>query len=189
MRGVAHFGCVALALGLITIGDAAGAGRNHSDQAVDVRALPNGKYLYKGKEITARDLIRLGEHEEINLVVSKDQLANDPLIKQIQEDAKRHGGVTHIGFIGIQSKQVDPPVKTSNTVVIQADASILWNGAKIDSDAFNRLCKEASQHKPRPEIHIKPDRLAKYDAVAKILTDIQKDGCTNIGFTGVDTGR
>jgi hypothetical protein len=31
--------------------------------------------------------------------------------------------------------------------------------------------------------------MARYDTVAVILSEMQKDGCTNIGFTGIDTGK
>jgi len=87
------------------------------------------------------------------------------------------------------AKQVDPPILPSNTLSIRGDGTVLWNGTRVDADTFNRICKEAAQQKTQPEIHVQPDRLAKYDAVAKILTEIQKDGCTNIGFTGIDTGK
>ena len=39
---------------------------------------------------------------------------------------------------------------------------------------------------PQPEIHVNPNRLAKYDAVAKVLADAQRLGVTHIGFTGID---
>src|ERR1700742_4463942 len=103
-----QFGCIAFTLNLMTSGEVAAAEQSRSNQAVAVRVLPDGKYLYKGKEITARELIRIGEHEEINLIISKDQIGKDPLFKQVQEHAKRNGSVTHIGFIGIHAKQNDP---------------------------------------------------------------------------------
>jgi biopolymer transport protein ExbD len=36
------------------------------------------------------------------------------------------------------------------------------------------------------EIHVSPNRLAKYDAVAKVLADAQRLGATHIGFSGID---
>src|SRR4029078_13213838 len=36
------------------------------------------------------------------------------------------------------------------------------------------------------EIHVNPNRLAKYDAVAKVLADAQRLGATHIGFSGID---
>ncbi|MBN9555887.1 MAG: biopolymer transporter ExbD [Alphaproteobacteria bacterium] len=46
--------------------------------------------------------------------------------------------------------------------------------------------ENAATKDPQPEIHINPNRLAKYDAVAKVLADAQRLGATHIGFTGID---
>jgi biopolymer transport protein ExbD len=87
----------------------------------------------------------------------------------------------------------DPPVLPSNDLAIQADATVLWNGAKVDPETLNRLFKDVAQRNPQPEIHVKPDRLAKYDAVARIIASIiastQGTGATHVGFTGIDTGQ
>jgi len=37
---------------------------------------------------------------------------------------------------------------------------------------------------PQPEIHLRPNRLAKYDTVAKILANAQRIGVKRIGFVG-----
>ena len=44
----------------------------------------------------------------------------------------------------------------------------------------------AATKNPQPEIHLNPNRLAKYDKVAEVLADAQRLGVTHIGFTGVD---
>jgi biopolymer transport protein ExbD len=46
--------------------------------------------------------------------------------------------------------------------------------------------EDAARKNPQPEIHINANRLAKYDAVAKVLADAQRLGATHIGFTGID---
>jgi biopolymer transport protein ExbD len=46
--------------------------------------------------------------------------------------------------------------------------------------------EDAAKKTPQPEIHVNPNRLAKYDAVAKVLADAQRLGATHIGFTGID---
>ena len=45
---------------------------------------------------------------------------------------------------------------------------------------------DAAKKDPQPEIHVNANRLAKYDAVAKVLADAQRLGATHIGFTGID---
>ncbi|MBI1261724.1 MAG: biopolymer transporter ExbD, partial [Rhizobiales bacterium] len=36
----------------------------------------------------------------------------------------------------------------------------------------------------QPEVHLKPNRLVKYDYVAKVLATAQRLGVTRIGFVG-----
>ena len=45
---------------------------------------------------------------------------------------------------------------------------------------------DAAARTPQPEIHLVPDRLARYDAVAKILADAQRLGVSRIGIVGTD---
>jgi len=118
MKGAAKFSCFALTLILLTIGEAISAELRAPapNQSVEVRVLSDGRYLYKGKEITARELMRLGEHKSIDFLVSKDFLAKDPLFKEMQEQAQRNGAY-HIGFSGVESKQIDPPTTPSNVVI------------------------------------------------------------------------
>jgi len=37
---------------------------------------------------------------------------------------------------------------------------------------------------PQPEVHLRPNRLAKYDAVTRTLADAQRLGVSNVGFVG-----
>ena len=46
--------------------------------------------------------------------------------------------------------------------------------------------QDASTKEPQPEIHLNPNKLAKYDVVAKVLADAQRLGVKKIGFTGLD---
>ena len=66
------------------------------------------------------------------------------------------------------------------------DGTISWNGAQIDRATMDSYFADAARKDPQPEIHVNPNRLAKYDAVAKVLADAQRLGATHIGFTGID---
>ncbi len=56
----------------------------------------------------------------------------------------------------------------------------------VDRATMDSYFADAARKDPQPEIHINPNRLAKYDAVAKVLADAQRLGATHIGFTGID---
>jgi len=78
---------------------------------------------------------------------------------------------------------VEPPPVID--IVVDFDGSIYWNSELITSgDRLQSYLKSAARAEPRPEIHLKPNKLAKYDAVAKVLATAQRLGVKNIGILG-----
>ena len=77
-----------------------------------------------------------------------------------------------------------PPVVV--TLEVDFDGTILWNGTPVDRATLDQYLESARDDDPQPEIHLQPNRLAKYDAVAKVLADAQRIGVTHIGFTGIE---
>jgi biopolymer transport protein ExbD len=71
-------------------------------------------------------------------------------------------------------------------LAVDFDGSITWNGAPVDRATMDSYFADAANKNPQPEIHLNPNRLAKYDAVAKVLADAQRLGVIHIGFTGID---
>jgi biopolymer transport protein ExbD len=70
-------------------------------------------------------------------------------------------------------------------IVIDFDTTIYWNGSKVESAKMLKNYLTAAAHKdPKPELHLKPNKLAKYDAVAKVLATAKRLGVTNIGIVG-----
>jgi biopolymer transport protein ExbD len=77
-----------------------------------------------------------------------------------------------------------PPVVV--TLEVDFDGTVLWNGTPVDKKTLDGYLQSAAADDPQPEIHLQPNRLAKYDAVAKVLADAQRLGVTHIGFTGIE---
>jgi biopolymer transport protein ExbD len=71
-------------------------------------------------------------------------------------------------------------------LTIDFDGTILWNGSPVDRATLDSYFLDASTQDPQPEIHLEPNKLAKYDIVAKVLADAQRIGVKKIGFTGLD---
>jgi biopolymer transport protein ExbD len=69
---------------------------------------------------------------------------------------------------------------------VDFDGTILWNGSAVDRGTLDSYFLNAAQADPQPEIHLNPNKLAKYDVVAKVLADAQRLGVRKIGFTGLD---
>ena len=82
-----------------------------------------------------------------------------------------------------------PPTKKSNVVHIDVDARsvVNWNGKPLaDRAALDALLQEAKAQEPQPELHIKAQAKAKYEAVAAVLASAQRQGLTKIGIVGTE---
>ena len=85
------------------------------------------------------------------------------------------------------SNAPQPPVPPE---VVQIDVTpagtYVWNGEALAgrSELDRRLREAASAQPEQPEIHLRPNRLAKYDTVAAALASAQRLGLTKIGLVG-----
>jgi biopolymer transport protein ExbD len=78
-----------------------------------------------------------------------------------------------------------PPVVVD--LEIDFDGTILWNGSPVPSrPTLNRYFEAIAGQVNQPEVHLRPNRLAKYDVVARTLADAQRLGVKKIGFVGTD---
>jgi biopolymer transport protein ExbD len=73
-----------------------------------------------------------------------------------------------------------PPVVDLN---VDFDGTITWNGTPVSTDQLDAyLTKEGERGSDQDEIHVNPNRLAKYDTVAKILAMAQRRNVNKIGI-------
>ncbi|HEY0300906.1 MAG TPA: biopolymer transporter ExbD [Rhizomicrobium sp.] len=68
---------------------------------------------------------------------------------------------------------------------VDFDGGAIWNGWRIDHDTLEAKLAAAARQSPQPEIHMMANRLARYEAVIKVMADAERLGLTNIGL--VDT--
>jgi biopolymer transport protein ExbD len=95
---------------------------------------------------------------------------------------------THAVKLDMPTPNPTPPtvIPESVDLGVDFDGTVTWNGTAVDRSTMDSYFEDAARKDPQPEIHINPNRLAKYDAVAKVLADAQRLGATHIGFTGID---
>lgn len=79
-----------------------------------------------------------------------------------------------------------PPVQpVAHTLAIDFDGTITWDGQAVPTMAnLDTRFTQVAQQEDQDEIHVSPNRLAKYDTVAKVLADASRIGVKKIGFTG-----
>ena len=95
---------------------------------------------------------------------------------------------THAVKLDMPAPNSQAPTIIPETVElgVDFDGTITWNGVAVDRATMDAYFVDASKKDPQPEIHINANRLAKYDAVARVLADAQRLGATSIGFTGIN---
>ena len=65
---------------------------------------------------------------------------------------------------------------------IREDGSFFWNGEKVEMATLPvRFAMEAKKE-PQPELHIRADRLARYELVVQVMSSAAKAGIVRIGF-------
>ena len=80
-----------------------------------------------------------------------------------------------------------PPVRPEVIdIEIDFDGTIIWNGTPVSGvDAVESFFRSESQKDPQPELHLRPDKRAKYDVVARVLASAQRNRMKKIGFVNV----
>ena len=97
---------------------------------------------------------------------------------------------THAVKLDMPAPNATPPTVIPQTVElgVDFDGTITWNGTPVDRGTMDAYFADIGK-KPtaeQDEIHVNPNRLAKYNAVAMVLADAQRLGATHIGFSGID---
>ena len=87
--------------------------------------------------------------------------------------------------------KIDLPKASSNPNItkpdhiefgIREDGSFFWNGEQIEMSSLpGRFALEAKKQ-PQPELHIRADRLVRYELVAQVMSGAAKAGLIRIGF-------
>jgi biopolymer transport protein ExbD len=81
-----------------------------------------------------------------------------------------------------------PPPQAAPEVVtldIDRDGTMLWNGTLLaDRKMLEDYLQAAARQEPQPEIHVAPNKLAKYSYVAMVLAEAQRLGVVKIGLAG-----
>jgi biopolymer transport protein ExbD len=82
-----------------------------------------------------------------------------------------------------------PPPPTPPEVIdleIDFDGTVVWNGSPVSGfEQLEGYFRAERDKEPQPEIHLRPDRRARYDVVAKVLAGAQRNHMKKIGFVNV----
>jgi biopolymer transport protein ExbD len=98
--------------------------------------------------------------------------------------------MTHAVKLDMPNPNNPPPPPNQQPEVIDLeidfDGTIVWNGTPVSGLSQLESYFGAERDKePQPEIHLRPDRRAKYGIVAKVLAAAQRNHMKKIGFVNV----
>ena len=80
-----------------------------------------------------------------------------------------------------------PPLVKPEIVKLDIDPQsvVFWNGIAVNSRAeLEAKMRTIAQQANQPEVHLRPNKLAKYDVVAGVMASAQRLGLTKIGIIG-----
>lgn len=84
--------------------------------------------------------------------------------------------------VGAPQPLVEPQIVR---IDVTAANQIVWNGEPLDGRAGLEARLLAAAGQPvQPEIHVRPDRAARYDVVALVLAASQRQGLQKVGVVG-----
>ena len=83
-------------------------------------------------------------------------------------------------------KAVNIPTQTKPeniTISVDKEGEIYWNDKKVPTrNELLGLIEAAAVRKPQPEIHIRGDKDARYEAIGRVMYAIQRGGIVKVGF-------
>ena len=94
---------------------------------------------------------------------------------------------THAVKLDMPRPNSTPPLVEPEVIKIDVDfdGTVVWNGTPVASgDQLVSYLRSAAAKQPQPELHLRPNKLTKYDVVAKVLATAQRVGVKNISIVG-----
>lgn len=92
--------------------------------------------------------------------------------------------LTHSVKIDLPKAESNPNITQPEHVelAIRADGSLFWNGEPVVLEQLAPRFAAKVAQAPNTELHIRADKLAHYEHVARLMSIAAKSGLTKIGF-------
>ncbi|MEI7515400.1 MAG: biopolymer transporter ExbD [Betaproteobacteria bacterium] len=69
---------------------------------------------------------------------------------------------------------------------IDAASVVYWQGVAVTAEALDEKMKAVSQQSTQPEVHVRPDKDARYAVFANVLSSSKRVGLTKIAVIGAE---
>jgi len=94
---------------------------------------------------------------------------------------------THAVKLNMPVGTPPPPLVPPEVVTIEVDfdGTLIWNGRVIpDRQELEQRLRAAAEMPVQPEVHLRPNKLVKYESVAMVMASAQRLGLKKIGLIG-----
>jgi len=94
---------------------------------------------------------------------------------------------THAVKLNMPAGTPPPPTVPPEVVTIELDfdGTVIWNGQVVpDRPSLETKLRAAALAANQPEIHLRPNKLVKYEHVAMVMASAQRLGLKKIGIIG-----
>jgi biopolymer transport protein ExbD len=85
--------------------------------------------------------------------------------------------------VGIPPPPLVPPEVV--TIEVDFDGTVIWNGRVLPNrQELEARLRAAAEAPVQPEVHLRPNKLVKYESVAMVMASAQRLGMKKIGLIG-----
>ena len=94
---------------------------------------------------------------------------------------------THAVKLNMPVGTPPPPLVPPEVVTIEVDfdGTLIWNGRVLpDRQELEQRLRAAAEMPVQPEVHLRPNKLVKYESVAMVMASAQRLGLKKIGLIG-----
>jgi biopolymer transport protein ExbD len=96
--------------------------------------------------------------------------------------------MTHATKLDMPTNRNPPPPTERPEVVdveVDFDGTIVYNGTPVSMEQLESYFRQQAAKPVQPEIHLRPDRRARYGVVAQVLASAQRNDLKKMGFKNV----
>ena len=94
---------------------------------------------------------------------------------------------THAVKLNMPVGAPPPPLVPPEVVTIEVDfdGTLIWNGRVVPNrQELEERLRAAAEMPVQPEVHLRPNKLVKYESVAMVMASAQRLGLKKIGLIG-----